>query len=72
MIAYFKCRPAGNPNLSGFVAWCGFKPLTANDANRERQEPIFFEFGRTEAETISRLQKGLDKQGVTEWRRQPV
>ena len=72
MTAYFKCRPARNTSIGGHVAWCGFQPLTATDAIGEKQEPVFSEFGRTEAEAIACLKSGLDRQGITEWKRQAI
>jgi hypothetical protein len=70
MKAFFKCRACQNPSVAGHIAWCAFQPLVANDAVREPAEPVFFEFGRTEAEAITKLKAGLDE--VTEWERQPV
>jgi hypothetical protein len=71
--AYFKCRPPRNASVGGFVAWCAFQPLTMADAVTEPAEPVFFDFGQTEAQAIQRLQAGMDaKWNVTEWQRQEV
>lgn len=70
MLGFFKCRPGQN-GITLWVAWATLMPMTDSGPVAEPAEPLWFAFGDTEDQAISRVQFEVERSsGVNEWQRQ--
>ena len=63
---YAACKPSA----TGFTAWCSWVPLKGPDATREPAKDVWFEFGRTADDAMTRLKRSLPS--VLEWKEQVI
>jgi hypothetical protein len=53
-----KCR---NFKEGTFIAWMGLQPPTANNPIEDENEPIYFNFGKTQNEAIEKIKGQYEK-----------
>jgi hypothetical protein len=68
-LAFYKCRPCAGAD--DWIAWASLVPMTPASAVLEPAEPLWFDFGATEAQAIAKVKREVETEiGRTEWQRQ--
>lgn len=70
--AFYKCRRDNNaPEGHQWIAWAALLPMTDASVIMEPAEPLWFDFGATEAEAIAKVKTEVEREiGKAEWQRQ--